>query len=209
MSKRRRADAERSVAAILDGATRALRERPDASVEDIAAAAGVSRQTVYAHFSSRDAVVAAVIDRATTEVTAELDRLDHDPSAAASDILVALLTLSWQALERYPFLVAVSSGARPDEDEVRHRPIIDRLSVVLRAGRRAGEFDRSLPIGWQVAAIIALGHAAGEQASTGTLSAERAAEALRISVLRMLIAAPRSSAHPRVTYRNLPRARVS
>jgi AcrR family transcriptional regulator len=40
-------DAERSISAILDAASRVLGERPDASVEDIAKAAGISRQTVY------------------------------------------------------------------------------------------------------------------------------------------------------------------
>ena len=46
-----RADAERSIAAILDAAVQVLAARPDAGMGEIAKAAGVARQTVYAHFT--------------------------------------------------------------------------------------------------------------------------------------------------------------
>ncbi|MGR6999045.1 helix-turn-helix domain-containing protein [Yinghuangia aomiensis] len=57
--RRRRADAQRSIDAILDAARRLLGDRLDVGMEDIAAAAGVTRQTVYAHFPSRDAPCSA------------------------------------------------------------------------------------------------------------------------------------------------------
>ena len=183
--RRRRVDAERSVAAILEGAVEALRRRPDASVEDMAAAAGVSRQTVYAHYSSRDAVVAAVVHRATSEVVAELDRLDREQRRNAADALVELLAVSWRVFERYPFLVE-ASAATPGEDEERHFPVAERLTALLRRGRRTGEFDRSLPVPWVVAAIVALGHSAGTEVSSGRMSADQATTALRISVLRLV-----------------------
>ncbi len=58
----RREDARRSIELIMDAARSILGKRPDASMEELAVAAGVTRQTVYAHFSSRDALIAAVFD---------------------------------------------------------------------------------------------------------------------------------------------------
>ncbi|HEY5985230.1 MAG TPA: helix-turn-helix domain-containing protein, partial [Streptosporangiaceae bacterium] len=60
--RRQRSDARQSVAAVLDAAIRTLGERPGASMDEIARAAGVSRQTVYAHFPSRDTLIDAVIE---------------------------------------------------------------------------------------------------------------------------------------------------
>ena len=57
----RRADALKNIAAILDAATAALARDPDASINDIAQAAGVGRVTLYGHFGSRAALLSAVV----------------------------------------------------------------------------------------------------------------------------------------------------
>ena len=183
---RRRADAERSVAAILDGAARALRDRRDASVEEIARLAGVTRQTVYAHYPSREALINTVMDRATDEAMAAVDaaQLDEGPAAAA---MVRLLDASWQAFERYPFLFDASAVPRSaDEDRRRHESILDRLERLIRRGQAAREFDPDLPLGWLVAATVALGHAAGTEVDAGRMTAEASTSALRHCVLRVL-----------------------
>ena len=63
--KRRRADAERSVAAITDAALEALASDPDASMAEIARRAGVVRATIYMHFPTREALLDAVMEHAT------------------------------------------------------------------------------------------------------------------------------------------------
>src|SRR5262249_31798575 len=94
--RRQRSDARHSITAILQAATKVLGQRPDASVDDIARAAGVSRQTVYAHFPSREALLGAVVEQAAAEVTAALDAagLDEAPPAVA---LTRMLYAGWQA----------------------------------------------------------------------------------------------------------------
>lgn len=56
----RRADALRNDERILDAAKRLLEQSPSASLSDIAAAAGVSRSTLYRRFADRDQLIAAL-----------------------------------------------------------------------------------------------------------------------------------------------------
>lgn len=82
---------------------RALR---DISVEDVAAAAGVSRQTVYRHFGSRDGLFRAVVVR-------EEQRLAEVARTAVADV------------ERLDEAVAVATTALLRS--VRQHPLLDRL----------------------------------------------------------------------------------
>ena len=59
----RRATAERNVAAILDAAEELLSQAGPASMAAVAARAGVSRVTVYAHFPTWEALLEAVVER--------------------------------------------------------------------------------------------------------------------------------------------------
>ncbi|MFF4888770.1 TetR/AcrR family transcriptional regulator [Micromonospora chersina] len=183
--RRMRAEARRSVAAILDAAIQVLGERPQATVEDIAAAAGLSRQTVYAHFPTRDVLVAAVFRRMTDEVLAAMDaaRLDEGPAPTA---LLRLLDVSWQTFDRYPPLPAPAAA----DDAELHEPIFGRLTRLIVRGQRAGEFDRDAAPGWLIAATIALGHAAWAEVTAGRLPAAEARAALRVAVLRLYGARP-------------------
>jgi AcrR family transcriptional regulator len=184
-TRRRRADAERSIGAILDAAILVFRQHSDASVEDIARAAGVSRQTVYAHFPSRQVLTAAVIKRVTDEIDAAMDAAGIDEGSAA-EALVRLLDTTWQAIDRYPFLLQLDQEAMDaSEERERHEPILDRLERLALRGQAGGEFERDLPASWLAAATVALGHAAGEEVSAGRMTAEVAAVVLRQSVLRV------------------------
>src|SRR6478752_608438 len=114
-ARRRRADAQRSIDAIVGAARTTLVERPDASMEEIADAAGVSRQTVYAHFSSRDVLIAAVIN---TERAAHLTLLgdaglDRVPPV---DAVRRFLAISWQLVDRFPLLLDPALARTPDAD---------------------------------------------------------------------------------------------
>ena len=186
---KRRADAQRSVSAILDAAIATLGERPHASMEQIARAAGVSRQTVYAHYPSREALARAVQERSLAETVAAMDaaRLGDGPAAAALDRLVRA---GWGTLERYPVLMDLRVELSPEEELALHRPILERLERLVTRGQRSGEFDCALPAPWLLTSFLALSHAAAEEVRAGRLTAERALEALRASVLRVFGAQP-------------------
>ncbi|WP_418960568.1 TetR/AcrR family transcriptional regulator [Streptomyces tritici] len=187
--RRRRADAERSRTAILDAAVRLLRQRPDAGMEAIATEAGVTRQTVYAHFSSREALLAATVDRITEGAVAAMEaaRLDEGPAAAA---LTRFLDVSWHFFEdNAPLLGAVSADAADEDERARHEPVIGRLGRLVERGQKAGEFAADLPPHWLVAMTVALGHAAGDEVNSGRMTNSRARAALRTTVFRVLGAA--------------------
>lgn len=189
--RRRRADGERSRTAILDAAVRLLRRRPDAGMEAVAAEAGVTRQTVYAHFSSREALVAAAVDRITEDAVAAMDaaRLDEGPAA---DALARFLDVSWDSFEdNAPLFRALPAGPADAEDRTRHEPVTDRLGRLVERGQEAGEFDAGLPPHWLVATTVALGHAAGEEVTAGRMTNARARAALRTTVFRALGATER------------------
>ena len=72
----RRADARRNIAAILEAALDCLARDPQASIADIAAAAGVGRITLYGHFSSRLELLDATFGYALQQADQVLDAVD-------------------------------------------------------------------------------------------------------------------------------------
>ncbi|KAB2350122.1 TetR/AcrR family transcriptional regulator [Actinomadura rudentiformis] len=186
-SRNRRADAQRSRAAILDAAVQVLNTRPDASVEAIAAAAGVTRQTVYAHFPSRERLLAAVLDRLTEETVAEMDAADLEVGPAA-DALLRLIDAGARTAGRHPVLLQKISAlpVSPQGDQERHTAVADRLKRIIQRGQRTGEFDDRLPPDWLVAVTIKLAHTASEERDAGRLTGEEADELLRTSLFRLL-----------------------
>ncbi|MGC7095178.1 TetR/AcrR family transcriptional regulator [Amycolatopsis lurida] len=183
----RRADAQRSRASILDAAVQVLNADPMASVGSIAGAAGVTRQTVYAHFPSREHLLAEVLDHLTEETVAAMDAADLDIGPAA-DALVRLLDAARRTSGRYPVLLRElgSLPVDPHADSRRHAPVAERLARIIRRGRETGEFGDELPLDWLVAVTINLGHTAAEEADAGRMSDDEAAKALNLSLFRVL-----------------------
>jgi AcrR family transcriptional regulator len=153
-------------------------------MDEIARAAGVSRQTVYTHYVSRDALLRAVQERAVRQTVAALDGAELDQGAPA-EALARLVSAGWQTLERYPVLMNLRVELSPDEEYALHRPILERLERLVRRGKRTGDFDRRLPTNWLLASFIALSHAAAEEVAAGRMSAGVAARSLHRTVLRV------------------------
>ncbi|MEO3873428.1 TetR/AcrR family transcriptional regulator [Nonomuraea sp. B12E4] len=182
-----RADAVRSRNAILDAALQVLEARPDASLDAIAAAAEVTRQTVYSHFRSRDQLLAAVVDRLTEETAAAMNAADPDAGPAA-EALLRVLDAGERTVGRHPAVarLAGSLPAGPRADRERHEPISELLARVIRRGQKSGEFDHRLPPDWLATVTIRLAHAAAEEAGSGRMSREESRRALRTTVLLAL-----------------------
>lgn len=185
--RRRRADARRSIEAIVAAGRVLLAESPDTSMEDVAAAAGLSRQTVYAHFTSREALLHAVLDAAAGEALAAIDDLDACPPA---DALIRFLDVGWQLIRQlFPLLMdpALMQAVRQDGPDP-HDAFFARLESLISRGQECGDFDRGLSPAWLATAIVGIWHAAADQVRAGRMTTEQSAEALRESALRICAA---------------------
>jgi AcrR family transcriptional regulator len=183
---KRRADAERSIAAILDGAAALLAERPEASMSEIAAAAGVSRQTVYAHYQSREALLGAVAERALSRTLAAIDAAEPRRGAPA-EALDRLVVAWWESVGRYARVIEALAAGYPDARALHdfHAPILERLDELIRRGQKAGDFDAALPPEWLATAFLGLMHTSADDVAAGRIGAAAAGAALARSVPRV------------------------
>jgi AcrR family transcriptional regulator len=184
-SRRRRADAQRSIASILDAAVELLGERPDASMAELAAAAGVTRQTVYAHFESREALLAAVAERALGQAVAAIDAAEPQ-RGTAPEALERLTSAWWATVAQHARVLQALAGGVPDAAATHdfHGPILERLIDLARRGQRANEFDRDVSPEWLAAAFLGLMHTAADEVAAGRLDERTAGRALERTIRR-------------------------
>ncbi len=71
----RRADVARNAKRIVEVATEVLADRPDASMQEIAEAAQLSRVTLYRHFANREQLITEIQRAGLAESRAMLERL--------------------------------------------------------------------------------------------------------------------------------------
>ncbi|HET9383192.1 MAG TPA: TetR/AcrR family transcriptional regulator [Streptomyces sp.] len=174
----RRADAERNITGILDATTTCFGRNPNASMTEIAAAAGVGRVTLYGHFSSREALLSALMERALAEVAPVLDATDLD-RGPADKTLRALVRSSWQLLDRDLRMLHAARRALPAEAvHDHHVGILSAMERLIGRGRREGTFRDDVPTHWLVSTLYALVQAAGDEAEAGRFTSEEALAAL-------------------------------
>jgi AcrR family transcriptional regulator len=179
---RRRADAERSIARILDAAVDALASDPDGSMAEIARRAGVVRATIYVHFPTREALIDAVTQRAMTEVSAVIDAAEPERGDPA-DALRRVLTSTWRELGRYHALVAITTQLPHAEVRAKHHPVLARLEPLIARGQRDGSFRSDVPAAWHLSMLVALTHAASAELQTARIPDAQAEAALVSTVL--------------------------
>ena len=132
----RRVDARRNLTGIVVAAAKLLSERPRASMQDVAAAAGVHRATVHRHFAVRDDLLLAVRDHVwelcLDDMRTVAGELHDDPAAA----LERLVHRQLEIMDRYRIY--------------RYVPVVDLRSEPSRPSRLntvAGIFARAQEAG--------------------------------------------------------------
>lgn len=180
----KRADARRNAEAILDAALVCLARDADASISEIAAAAGVGRVTLYGHYPSRadllDAVLARAFEQAERAVAAAAELPPGDPRQALGDLVSA----SWQQIVRFRRLLAATQHALPAERlHTRHDRVFGRVEVLIAGGQRSGVFRRDMPTSWLVALFYSSLHTAAAEISAGRLAVADAPRTVTATLL--------------------------
>lgn len=181
----RRADAQRNVEAILSAARESLAANPDATLAEIAQAAGVGRITLYGHFRTRAELIEAVLTQVMEESGAVIDATDTrgDPAQA----LARLVAASWRIVDQYRSLRHAAENELPS-DEVRalHDRHLQQVTTLITRGQRAGTFRRDLPRTWLVSLCFSTMHAAAEDVGAGRMAAEDAPRLITAALLGAL-----------------------
>ncbi|GGZ16720.1 TetR/AcrR family transcriptional regulator [Streptomyces nitrosporeus] len=184
-----RADAERSVRAILEAAERVLSEDPGASMEQIAAAAGVARTTVHRRFAHRQ----ALIDALAVSAARQLSRVVEDGRPDTAPPLVALHRITADVIEvKSAWAFALGLPAEPgSEAAVLQQDIARRCTTVLERAREAGLIDEAADLDWVRRVYYAL---LGECLHGDPGDAETDADTLAARIIDTLLrgAGPRS-----------------
>jgi TetR/AcrR family transcriptional repressor of mexCD-oprJ operon len=184
---KRRADARRNIDAILAAGRQCLSRDPDASVNEIAASAGVGRVTLYGHFPNRAALVTAVTTRALDEFAAALDAVDL--SGDPRDALVRLVDATWRPTAESTLLVVAAERTLTSEDLfAAHGQPAQRVVDFIDHGRAEGAFRTDLPTSWLLAVFHSVVHAAANEVAAGRVLADDAGALITATLLAAFLA---------------------
>lgn len=152
--ERARADALRNRAALLDAAADVLAVAPQASLAEVATRANLGRATLYRHFGSRDALLAAIREEALARASSALagtELLDCGIREGIRRAVEALMPLGM----RFRILLADGSDADTDFLVARNETLAP-LWAVLAHGVENGELAPTANTAWPAAALAGL-----------------------------------------------------
>lgn len=184
--KRRRADAERNIASIIDAALEALASDPDVSMAEIARRAGVVRATIYMHFPTREALLDAVMEHAVAQV-AEATREAEPTVGEPEEALQRVLRATWHKLSDFHALLAINtSRLSAQELHRRHQPVMTLFVPLIERGQRQGTFRNDVPVAWHLAMLRAIAHAASAELRSGRIAEDDVERVLLSTALNAL-----------------------
>jgi TetR/AcrR family transcriptional regulator, mexCD-oprJ operon repressor len=178
----RRAVAERNGAAIVAAIEELVVKGQRLTMQAIAAQAGVSRPTLYAHFATIGDVVEAAVAIRVRESVAAIAAAEPE-AGPADEALERLVAASWGHVARFDALARAAAEYLPASALHRaHVPMMTLVHGLVNRGRREGVFRTDLPAEWLVTTYVALVHAADDHARSHSLEREQALAMLSTSI---------------------------
>lgn len=158
---------------ILDAAAAVLSQRPDATLQTIAIAAGVSRTTIFHKFPTRDALLDALgadaLQRIGTVMACVPEGEPGDVAAVMGQVTRGLMPLQ----PRTAFLRVIP--VRGSDLDSYWKQAVTPLAIYVATAQSVGRLRSDQPARWLVASYVGLLFAAWDEMAEGELGSAQAA----------------------------------
>lgn len=152
-------------------ATHLLADQPEATMQDLADAAGLGRATVYRHFPTREALLEAIGRAAIDEIGSVLagERLDEgDPIAALGRVVEVIFVVG----DRYRVIAEGPPAGKTAEMHARAAAAFGPVEALIRRAQGEGALAADVPAEWIVATTGALIATGFRQVAAGAVGRE-------------------------------------
>jgi AcrR family transcriptional regulator len=139
-----RRDATENREALIAAAKTVLNRDPSASLETIAAAAGLSRRSVYGHFANRDDLLLELVTSGAKRVADALEGLTHPDPVVRLALIGSRL---WREVEAVRVMAVVAvRGPLAARTTSALAPVRRGVREAIADGQAAGSMRRDIPV---------------------------------------------------------------
>jgi AcrR family transcriptional regulator len=158
---------------ILDAAAEILAKRPDATLQTIANAAGISRTTIFNRYPTREDLIQALAIDALQRIGQVMQRIPSGDNANFESVLMDVTRGLMPLGPRTTFL-RIIPGQTNDLD-AQWEDVVTPLAILFAQAQSQGQLRNDLRTRWLVASYIGLLFAAWDEITQGELGPSQAA----------------------------------
>lgn len=158
---------------ILNAAAEMLAHRPDATLQSIANAAGISRTTIFNKYATRDALLEALAIDTLERIGAAMAKVPDSADADPIQVLTEVTQMLMQLGPRTAFLRVVPGWGNDLEQHWAHAAT--PLAIYFAQLQGKGYLRSDHPVRWLTASYIGLLFASWDEISAGELGTTQAA----------------------------------